>query len=64
MDKKFLKVVGVSAALCASSMLSTVAMADEGRLYVAPGFQWMDFDSDRMTDDDLGYNLGVGLVTG
>lgn len=61
MDKKFFKVVGVSAALCASSMLSTIALADEGRLYVAPGFQWMDFDSDRMTDDDLGYNLGVGL---
>jgi len=61
MDKKFLKVVGVSAALCASTLLSSATLADEGRLYVAPGFQWMDFDSDRMTDDDLGYNLGVGF---
>lgn len=61
MDKKLLKVVSVSAALCASTLLSTAALADEGRLYIAPSFQWMDFDSDRLTDDDTGYNVGIGF---
>ncbi len=36
------------------------AMAAEGDVYVAPGLQWMDFDSNRGLDDEIGPAFGIG----
>jgi len=40
--------------------LGTAAMADEGQFYIAPGVQWLDFDSERMLDNQTGFTLGLG----
>jgi len=37
-----------------------VSHADEGQFYIAPGLQWLDFDADRMLDNETGFTLGVG----
>jgi len=36
------------------------AVADEGQFYIAPGLQWLDFDADRMLDNETGFTLGLG----
>lgn len=46
--------------LAALFMSSQIAVADEGRFYIVPGVQWMDFDSDRELDDQSGYMFGLG----
>jgi OOP family OmpA-OmpF porin len=48
--------------LVASSALTlgTAAMADEGQFYIAPGVQWLDFDSERLLDNEAGFTLGLG----
>lgn len=40
--------------------VNTVFAADEGRFYVAPGLQWMYFDSTVDFDNEIGPFLGVG----
>jgi OOP family OmpA-OmpF porin len=47
-------------AIGTTGLAATVSSADEGRFYIAPGVQWMDFDSDRQSRDETGYNLGFG----
>ena len=39
---------------------SAAAVADEGQFYIAPGLQWLDFDADRMLDNETGFTLGLG----
>lgn len=60
MDKKSLKVLGLAIALGALGMSTHSAVADEGRFYIAPGVQWMDFDSHRQSEDEWGYTIGLG----
>lgn len=35
--------------------------ADEGRVYIAPGAQWFDFDGERQSGDDVGPAIGLGF---
>lgn len=59
MDNKF-KVFSLAIALGALGMSAQSAVADEDRFYIAPGVQWMDFDSARQSDDEFGYTVGLG----
>jgi len=60
MNRTSFKAVTLALALGAAGFAAHSASADEGRFYVVPGLQWMDFDADRQSDDELGYNVGVG----
>lgn len=60
MDNKSFKVLGLAIALGALGMSAQSAVADEDRFYIAPGVQWMDFDSARQSDDEFGYTVGLG----
>lgn len=60
MNIKSLKVAALALALGAAGAVAQSAAADEGRFYIVPGVQWMDFDSDRQADDNQGYMIGLG----
>lgn len=60
MDSKTFKALSLALAIGTTGLVATVSSADEGRFYIAPGAQWMDFDSDRQSRDETGYNLGFG----
>ncbi|MEX0739603.1 MAG: OmpA family protein [Pseudohongiella sp.] len=60
MDIKSVKVLSLAIALGALGMSAQSAVADEDRFYIAPGVQWMDFDSARQSDDEFGYTVGLG----
>ena len=60
MDRKTFKALSLALAIGTTGLVATVSSADEGRFYIAPGVQWMDFDSDRQSRDETGYNLGFG----
>lgn len=60
MDRKTFKALSLALAIGTTGLAATVSSADEGRFYIAPGVQWMDFDSDRQSRDETGYNLGFG----
>lgn len=60
MDRKTFKALSLALAIGTTGSIATVSSADEGRFYIAPGVQWMDFDSDRQSRDETGYNLGFG----
>ncbi len=60
MDRISFKAVTLALAIGAAGFAAQSATADEGRFYIVPGIQWMDFDSERQSDDELGYNVGVG----
>lgn len=60
MDRISFKAVTLALAIGAAGFAAQSATADEGRFYIVPGIQWMDFDSARQSDDELGYNVGVG----
>lgn len=60
MDRISFKAVTLALAIGAAGFAAQSATADEGRFYLVPGVQWMDFDSARQSDDETGYNVGVG----
>lgn len=60
MTIKSLKVAGLAVALGAAAAMAQTAAADDGRFYIVPGVQWMDFDSDRRADNNQGYLIGLG----
>lgn len=60
MDRTTFKALTLALAIGATGLAAQSASADEGRFYVVPGVQWMDFDSNRQSDDEVGYNVGVG----
>lgn len=60
MDIRSVKALGLAVALGLTGFSAQTSVADEGRFYIAPGIQWMDFDSDRGGDDDTGYSVGLG----
>jgi OOP family OmpA-OmpF porin len=60
MDRKTFKALSLALAIGTTAVAATVSSADEGRFYVAPGIQWMNFDSDRQSHDKTGYNFGFG----
>jgi OOP family OmpA-OmpF porin len=60
MDNKSVKVLSLAIALGALGMSAQSAVADEDRFYIAPGVQWMDFDSERQSDEEFGYTVGLG----
>lgn len=60
MDRMTLKALTLALAVGATGLAAQSASADDGRFYIVPGLQWMDFDSERQSDDELGYNVGVG----
>lgn len=59
MDMKRFGKFGAAVAL-GTMMMVSAAVADEGRFYVVPGLQWMDFDSERQLEDDWGLSFGFG----
>lgn len=54
------KALTLALAVAGTGFAAQSASADDGRFYIVPGLQWMDFDSERQSDDELGYNIGVG----
>tara|TARA_R100000306_G_scaffold62590_2_gene74952 strand:- start:38719 stop:39756 length:1038 start_codon:yes stop_codon:yes gene_type:complete len=62
MITKPLRAIGLAAAMASGLLALGVqsAAADEGRFYIVPGVQWMDFDSVRQSDHETGYSLGAG----
>ena len=36
------------------------SVAAEGQFYLAPGLQWIDFDKNRMQEEEYGFTLGLG----
>lgn len=62
MSMTTIRAFGLSVAVAAGLMglAAQTVNADEGRFYIVPGVQWMDFDSMRQSDDETGYTLGVG----
>lgn len=60
MSFKRISVLGISLVTAAFVTVAPPATADEGRFYVVPGAQWMDFDSDRGLSDDWDFSLGAG----
>ncbi|MBU2099404.1 MAG: OmpA family protein [Gammaproteobacteria bacterium] len=60
MDRMTFKALTLALAMGATGFAAQSASADDGRFYIVPGLQWMDFDSQRQSDDELGYNLGIG----
>lgn len=60
MDRMTFKALTLALAIGVTGFAAHSASADDGRFYIVPGLQWMDFDSKRQSDDELGYNVGVG----
>jgi len=62
MSMNSIKAFGLSVAVATGLMgfAAQTVNADEGRFYIVPGVQWMDFDSMRQSDDETGYTLGIG----
>jgi OOP family OmpA-OmpF porin len=60
MDRTTFKALTLVLAIGATGFAAQSASADDGRFYIVPGLQWMDFDSERQSDDEVGYNVGVG----
>lgn len=54
--------IGAGSIVLAAGLLGFTGQsaADEGRFYIAPGAQWMDFDGDRESGDDVGPAVGLG----
>jgi OOP family OmpA-OmpF porin len=50
----------VSLAIAVSCLGATVALADAGQFYIAPGLQKMNYDAEVGLDNDLGYVIGIG----
>lgn len=50
----------IPAIVISSSVLSQVALADQGKFYIAPGVQWMEFDDYTGLDEDVSYFFGLG----
>lgn len=61
METRKITTIGLALMLAGVSMhAAEKAAAAEGQFYIAPGVQWMDFDGDRLLDDDHGPGLGLG----
>lgn len=62
MGHKSIKVLGLAIALSSgvTALATQTASADEGRFYVVPGVQWMDFDSHRQAEEKAGLTFGAG----
>lgn len=54
------KITKTLLAMCLLGSYAGLANADQGQFYLAPGFQWMNFDNGLDWDDDQGYFLGFG----
>ena len=50
----------VSLAIAVSCLGATVALADAGQFYIAPGLQKMNYDAEVGLDNDIGYVIGIG----
>ena len=50
----------VSLTIAVSCLGATVALADAGQFYIAPGLQKMNYDAEVGLDNDLGYVIGIG----
>jgi OOP family OmpA-OmpF porin len=55
MRSTFLTTLAINLALAAS-----MAAADEGQFYIAPGIQWINFDDSVDLESDEGYYFGLG----
>lgn len=42
------------------ALAASLASADEGQFYIAPGIQWMNFDDSVNLENDEGYYFGLG----
>lgn len=60
--KKVLRQVSAGSLLLAAGVFGVAGQsaADEGRVYIAPGAQWLDFGNERGLGDDVGPAVGIG----
>jgi OOP family OmpA-OmpF porin len=59
MRRNFVRILKINLAIAASITVS-MAAADEGQFYIAPGIQWMNFDDSVNLESDEGYFFGLG----
>ncbi|MFT6295541.1 MAG: OOP family OmpA-OmpF porin [Glaciecola sp.] len=59
MRHNFITMLKINLAIVASVAVS-MAVADEGQFYIAPGIQWMNFDDSIDLESDEGYSFGLG----
>jgi OOP family OmpA-OmpF porin len=60
MKKNYLATLRLMIAAGAVVVASSATLAEEGQFYIAPGLQWMNFDSGRGLEDDTGIAVGLG----
>lgn len=51
---------GLGAAIAATALSATAQTNADNRLYIAPQFNYISADSDRLTDDGIGFAISVG----
>lgn len=61
--KNVFRQMSAGSLLLAAGLLGAAgqSVADEGRFYIAPGAQWLDFDGERQSGDDVGPAIGLGF---
>lgn len=60
MKKAYLTALSLMLVTGAFISAPSASFADAGQFYIAPGLQWIDFDSDRQEDNDTGFTIGLG----
>lgn len=60
MFMKWFKVVYKCVLLGVMALPLQLAAADQGQFYIAPGVQWLDFNSSIRDTNDTSFNLGIG----
>ncbi len=60
MKKTYLTALSLMLATGAFISAPSATFADAGQFYIAPGLQWIDFDTDRQEDNDTGFTIGLG----
>ncbi len=60
MKKTYMTALSLMLATSAFVVAPSTSVAAEGQFYLAPGLQWIDFDKERLQDDEYGFTLGLG----
>ena len=60
MKKTYLTALSLMFAAGVGVIAPSAALADAGQFYIAPGLQWIDYDKDRLLNDETGFTLGLG----
>lgn len=60
MKRTYLTALSLILATGAAVVAPGAASAAEGQFYIAPGLQWLDYDENRLQDEETGFTLGLG----